>query len=116
MNRSIQIAAAAAALMLTAVAAHATPVNQVPVHRNGLDLSQPADAQKMLVRLERATLEACGSGRGDVQDIQDGVRRSDCYREALASAVAAFKAPALSVAYATAHPAKASSQFALAGR
>jgi UrcA family protein len=115
MNR--MIVALAACLTLTATIANAaTETRSKLVPRTGLDLSRPADAKRMLGRLERASVEICGSGAGSAWIVLAATKRSDCYRKALGSAVASARAPALYAAFAAAYPRETVSQTASANR
>lgn len=84
----LKIIAVSAALALVAGSTAAAPVGHGTsvVRLSDLDLSRPADAQRLQRRLETAALEACGAREGSVRMIRTTVLRSDCYRETLADA------------------------------
>ncbi len=99
-------ALALAAALMTAAAAHAAPSADLPrvaVRVNTLDLSQAADVKRLMDRLETASLEVCGAPAGSDRAVVQATRNSACYNQALKSAVADARSPALSLAYATAH-------------
>jgi UrcA family protein len=108
--------AIAAAFFMTAAVAQAAPANEdsLVVHGKDLHLSQPADAQRMLRRLEQASMQVCGSGFGSARAVQEATLRSDCYAQALSHSVARVNAPALNVAFAAAYP--SNTMLATAGR
>ena len=108
--------AIAAVFLMTAAVAQAAPSNEdsVVVRGKDLHLSRPADAQRMLRRLEQASMQVCGSGFGSAKAVQDATLRSDCYAEALRHSVARVNAPALNLAFAAAYP--SSTLLATAGR
>jgi UrcA family protein len=109
--------ALAACLTLIAAGAQAAPrETHVLVPTAGFDLTNARDAKVLLGRLEQASLQACGQGSASGMIAQATIKRSDCYRGALGSAVAAAKAPALDLAFAAAYPAQASTQVASAQR
>jgi UrcA family protein len=64
-----------------------------------LNLGNPADSAVMLDRLRGAAMEACGAPVQSVKDWRWAVRRSDCFRQSMARAVADLHSPALSQAY-----------------
>ncbi|MEW5685035.1 MAG: UrcA family protein [Pseudomonadota bacterium] len=98
----IALIPALAALAFAAPAMAEQVTTKVAVPSAGLDLQNPADAAVMLGRLDRAAVRACGASSFSVRDYQVAVRHSACYRDAMAQAVNAVKAPALSAAYAQA--------------
>ncbi|PZQ60616.1 MAG: hypothetical protein DI570_13965 [Phenylobacterium zucineum] len=96
----IALVPALVVLALGAPAAAQQVTTKVAVPAAGLDLQNPADAAVMLGRLDRAAAKACGASTFSVRDYQAAVRRSACYRDAMAGAVNAVNAPAVSAAYA----------------
>ena len=64
-----------------------------------LNLANPADSAVMLERLRGAAMEACGAPVYSVKDWRWSVRRSDCFKQSMARAVAQLHSPALSQAY-----------------
>jgi UrcA family protein len=84
----------------TAVAGESdAALEAVRVSYADLNLSNPADSAVMLDRLRGAALEACGAPVQSVKDWRWAVRRSDCFKESMARAVAQLHSPALSQAY-----------------
>ncbi|MBS1092449.1 UrcA family protein [Gluconobacter sp. Dm-74] len=59
------------------------------------DLSDPARARRLLVRIDRAALKACGAMDGLSIPTQELIIRSDCHHETFNRTVAAFHSPAL---------------------
>ena len=91
-----------AALAFAAPAAAEQVTTAVAVPSGGLDLQDPRDAAVMLSRLDRASAKVCGASSFSVREYQAAVRQTDCYRDAMAQAVNAVNAPALTAAYAQA--------------
>ncbi len=89
----------AAAPAISHAATSNKPINTVKVEYNDLDLSQPADAAKMLKRLDNAAMEACGADEGSLSDYKWAVHHSDCHATSLNRAVAALDAPRLTELY-----------------
>jgi UrcA family protein len=102
-------------LALSASAHAETEQHQVLVRAADLRLSRPADANRLLNRLERASLEVCGSGEGSSWLMIAATKRSECYLNALGSAVSAAHAPTLNLAFAKAYPGQSQSQLASTG-
>ena len=96
------LAATAVAFTLFAGPAAARDVTvAIPVSAQGFDLSQPADAQKFYVRLQRAATVACTHGnRVDLEPVDD---RNNCYEKALGNAIRSVKAPLLTRIYLETH-------------
>jgi UrcA family protein len=95
---------AATAFALTATAPAQPPAQlrgDAAVRYGDLDLGREADARTMLKRLDVAANEACG-GRPALRGSRPGLDTflradfQDCHAEALAKAVSALKAPAVS--------------------
>ena len=84
------------------VAAHEKIVtDSVQVSPAGLDLSQPADAQKFYTRLKNAAWLVCTSGtRVDLLPSEDPIR---CYQKALGDAVHATNKPMVTQIYLASH-------------
>ena len=59
------------------------------------DLSDPARALRLLVRIDRAALKACGAMDGLSIPTQELIIRSDCHHEPFNRTVAAFHSPTL---------------------
>lgn len=91
-----------AATLASPVAASATGhhvTTRIAVSSAGLQIDQPAGAERMLARLERAALRVCGASHFGARDHQVAVRESVCYRDAMEQAVSAVKASAVGAAY-----------------
>jgi UrcA family protein len=71
----------------------------VKVRYDDLDLTRTTDAQTMLVRLDRAALDACGASGFSLREVRQAVQRSACYRQSLDRAVAGLNAPAVTGLY-----------------
>jgi UrcA family protein len=63
---------------------HAAP--QRAVDYADLDLSVPADADRLYTRLQNAAKRVCG--RIDIRDLRRTIKQRECYQESLAAAVA----------------------------
>jgi len=73
----------------------------IQVSSQGLDLHQPADAQKFYARLQHAADVACTHGnRVDLKPSSDPV---GCYEKALADAIRSANLPLLTEAYLQTH-------------
>ena len=59
------------------------------------DLSDPVRARRLLVRIDRAALKACGIMDGLSIPTQELIIRSDCHHETFNRTVAAFHSPLL---------------------
>jgi UrcA family protein len=98
------LASAAVACALLAGAAVAKDYKvKVAIHvsTQGLDLSQPADAQTFYTRLEHAAYVVCTHGnRVDLVPADDEKR---CYEKALGEAIRAAKMPLLTQIYLETH-------------
>lgn len=96
--KSLMIAGALLALSAgAALAADAVP--QVRVTAAGLHLSQSADAQAMLGRLDEAALNACGASKFSFAQVRSATRAGDCYRSAMSNAVTSLGAPMVTNLY-----------------
>lgn len=73
----------------------------VQVHRQGLDLSQPADAQTFYTRLQNAAWLVCT--RGTRVDLLPVDTLKSCYEKALGDAIRSAKAPTLTQIYLATH-------------
>lgn len=82
-----------------ALAGTTDEVVAIRVSHADLDLSQPQGATKMLGRLERASLSACGASGFSFREVQDEVRASACFRSSLNNAVAALASPTVDAIY-----------------
>ncbi len=71
----------------------------VAVHFGDLNLESARGARQMLDRISQAALDACGAPRESLQDYRYAVRRSSCYREGVADAVASLNAPEVTRLY-----------------
>jgi UrcA family protein len=67
----------------------------------GLDLTEPADAQKFYTRLKNAARVVCT--HGDRVDLVPSDDPQGCYEKALADAVRAVKAPLITQIYLASH-------------
>lgn len=65
----------------------------VAVRVGDLALNRPADAERLLRRLDRAALDVCGASHVSVRELQRAVRASDCYAQAMDEAVNAVGGP-----------------------
>jgi UrcA family protein len=71
------------------------------VSAQGLDLSQPADAQTFYKRLKAAAVVVCT--HGDRVDLVPSDDPKGCYEKALADAIRSAKAPLLTQIYLASH-------------
>jgi UrcA family protein len=94
--KTILLGALALALALPAAASAG---QMVAVRTDDLSLSRPADAQRLLRRLDRAALDVCGASIVSVREMQAATRASDCYAQAMAQAVAQVGSPTVSDLY-----------------
>jgi UrcA family protein len=67
----------------------------VRVSYRDLDLTKAHDSAVMMDRLREAALQACGASRASLMEFRWATRRSACYKESLARAVADLHAPLL---------------------
>lgn len=95
----MKFAACALALSLAIPAVAGAGVPTAAVQFRDLDLNSTAGAKVMLRRLDRAALSVCGASEFSVREYQRDVRRSDCYDQAMQSAVRELGAPSVSAAY-----------------
>lgn len=63
-----------------------TPSARITVHPG--DLDNPVAAKRLIDRIEAAALEVCGASPFSFPDVQRAVRRSDCWRQGVSTAVA----------------------------
>jgi len=68
------------------------------------DLTDPVRRQRLLARIDRAALKACGAMDGLSIPMQDAIERSDCHHDSFAQGVAALHRPALTQMAATTSP------------
>lgn len=66
---------------------------RITVHRG--DLDNPIAAKRLFGRIEEAALEVCGASRFSFPDVRRAVRRSDCWRQSVSTAVAELHDPGL---------------------
>ncbi|MFT8809396.1 UrcA family protein [Gluconobacter sp.] len=59
------------------------------------DLSDPVKIRRLLIRIDRAALKACGAMDGLSIPTQELIIRSDCHHETFNRTVAAFHSPTL---------------------
>jgi len=76
-----------------------TQTTSVAARTAGLDLGHHADAQRMVARLDHAALSVCGASQFSASDYRNAVRRSDCYRDAMNTALASLNAPTVTAVY-----------------
>ena len=96
--KSLMIAGALLAMSAgAALAADAAP--QMRVTSAGLNLSQSADAQAMLGRIEEAALNACGASKFSFAQVREATRAGDCYKSAMSNAVSSLGAPVVTSLY-----------------
>ena len=69
--------------------------DQVSVSYIRQDLSDPVRARRLLVRIDRAALKACGAMDGLSTPTQELIIRSDCHHETFNRTVKAFHSPTL---------------------
>lgn len=99
---ALATAAVVGALLAGAAASRDYDVHvAVPVSTQGLDLSQPADAQTFYTRLQRAAYVVCTHGRRVDLVAVDNEKR--CYEKALGEAVRTAKTPLLTQIYLQTH-------------
>ncbi|MFT8990465.1 MAG: UrcA family protein [Gluconobacter albidus] len=67
----------------------------VSVSYDRQDLSDPVRASRLLVRIDKAALKACGAMNGLSIPAQELIIRSDCHHETFNRTVAAFHNPKL---------------------
>lgn len=96
MKRMMLAIAVAAVLPTAALAGEGTTTRAVSTA--GLDLSRTSDAAVMAHRLDRAAMNVCGASEFSARDVQNDVRGSSCYRDAVDRALEALSAPAVSAA------------------
>jgi UrcA family protein len=85
---------AVAALLVAPVAAQAADeVVTIAVRHGDLNLSNPADAARMMKRLDVASLRACGASTFSLREVREATRHEDCYQAGLNRAVADLNAP-----------------------
>jgi UrcA family protein len=85
----------------TVAASDHTLTISLQVNSEGLDLTQPSDAQKFYARLDHAAQIVCTHGeRVDLAPVDDP---KACHEKALAEAVRAAKVPMLTQIYFTYH-------------
>lgn len=70
---------------------------QKAVDYSDLNLSVPADADRLYTRLQRAAKHVCGPS--DARDLRKASKQRDCYRESLATAVAAVNHHSVTALY-----------------
>jgi UrcA family protein len=63
-----------------------TPSIRIAVHPG--DLDNPASTERLFDRIEAAALEVCGGSPFSFPDVRRAVRRSDCWRQGVSTAVA----------------------------
>lgn len=73
----------------------------VPVNAQGLDLSQPADAQAFYARLQQAAYVVCT--HGNRVDLVPADNEKTCYEKALGNAIRAAKQPMLTQLFLQTH-------------
>src|ERR1035438_8133007 len=97
-RRVLGAAAVACTLLAGNVAAKGHDVTiAIHVSTQGLDLRQPAGAQKFYARIEHAAEVACTHGnRADLEPLADPV---GCYEKALADAIRSANLPLLTQVY-----------------
>lgn len=100
--------AAAAALAMAATAAPERALAQdagAPQTRvialKGLDLHPASDAaaKRLLARLDRAAVEACGAPRGSLREYEQAVRHSACWSQSMADVVGRIGSTRLTSVY-----------------
>jgi UrcA family protein len=64
-----------------------------------LDLTSPRGAHLMLGRIDQAAVAVCGGGRASLREVNQAVRRTACWRDALDDAVASLDAPQVTQAW-----------------
>ena len=94
-----------------AVAGNHTVTVAIHVSKQGLDLSQPADAQTLYTRLQQAAWVACT--HGDRVDLLPPENPVACYQKALGSAVRSANAPMLTQLYLESHSLKEAASYGI---
>jgi UrcA family protein len=85
---------AVAALLAAPVAVQAADETvSVAVRHGDLNLSNPADAARMMKRLDVASLRACGASSFSLREVVQATRGDACYQAGLNQAVADLNAP-----------------------
>jgi UrcA family protein len=105
MSTRCLLGAAAVACTLLAASAAAedrSVIVAIPVHGQGLDLSQPAGARELYMRLEYAAYVACT--RGDRVGLAPSSDARACSAKALANAIRSANVPLLTQTYLARHP------------
>lgn len=95
-------AVAIALALLPCPAMSAMPAGSVAVRTAGLHRTSPADARRLLARLERGAERACGASPFSLREIRQSVRASACWHDAMASAVQRADNPLLTRAFSAA--------------
>lgn len=94
----ISFAAACAALATPCLAQQRPDPDRHVVVLRDVDRrpATPAAARKVLARIDVAALAACGVPSFSLREVTQAARRSPCWRDAMAGAVAQIDAPLLS--------------------
>ncbi|WP_091738152.1 UrcA family protein [Phenylobacterium immobile] len=87
------LCAVAALLAAPAAVQAADQTVHIAVRHGDLNLSNPADAARMMQRLDKASLSACGASSFSLREVREATRRDDCYQAGLNRAVADLNAP-----------------------
>ena len=91
---------AALTLSIAATGAHASPTvdtSRITVRYGELDLAKPAGARALYRLIQQAAFDVCDGYVGRFSEMQ--TRRSACYKDAIANAVAAVGSPQLTALY-----------------
>lgn len=96
---------ASLALVAAATPAAAQPARHAPerfaVTLAGFDVhpATPAAADRAVARIDRAALEVCGAARSSLRPVKLAVRRSACWKDAIADVRRALTDPLLLAAW-----------------
>lgn len=91
--------AVALAAPVVSYAAGADRTTMSPVRYHDLDLNNPADAARLLKRIDIAASEACGASAFSLREHREAVRSSACHEQGMRRAVVAVNAPTLTALY-----------------
>lgn len=89
----LSLCAVAAVLCAPVAAQAADQVVSIAVRHGDLNLANPADAARMMQRLDKASLSACGASTFSLREVREATRQDECYQAGLNKAVADLNAP-----------------------
>jgi UrcA family protein len=103
MKTLILIGALAAVAAPAAAQVGSIETSTTVVRRSDLDLSRPAHAGLMAVRIQRAARRVCGE-RTMTRELMDRAAFNACFRATVTSAVAGLDAPLVTARFAPSEP------------